>query len=133
MCFLSCLPAFLPACLNTSTYSFIFSFFLPLYARCLFPSLSLSPLLPHSLPPFLAPLCGEPPMSGGSQACLTNSHANRYYFAASNTRKGVEYTFRIINFYKRTSMYHTGLRPLLYSDKMAKASEQGWLRYLLYV
>jgi hypothetical protein len=46
---------------------------------------------------------------------------DRYYFAVSNTRKGVEYTFRILNFYKRTSMYNSGLRPLLYSEKLANS------------
>lgn len=37
------------------------------------------------------------------------------------------YTFRIINLYKRTSMYNAGLRPLLYSDKAAVSKEgHGW-------
>lgn len=51
----------------------------------------------------------------------------RYYFSAANTRKDVEYTFRILNFYKRTSMYNSGLRPLLYSEKLAKSKGE-WCR-----
>ena len=59
----------------------------------------------------------------------TNGHTQWYYFAASNTRANVPYTFRIINLYKRTSMYNDGLRPLLYSDKAASGTDgYGWRR-----
>jgi hypothetical protein len=50
-------------------------------------------------------------------------HGQWYYFAASNTRKGQKYTFRIINLNKRTSMYKSGLRPLLYSENTANAPD----------
>ena len=55
----------------------------------------------------------------------TNGHTQWFYFAASNTRAGQKYTFRIINFYKRSSMYTTGLRPLLYSEVTAKLNDHG--------
>ena len=50
----------------------------------------------------------------------TNGHTQWYYFSFSNVRKGVTYSFRLVNFYKRSSMYNKGLRPLVYSEAVAE-------------
>ena len=59
----------------------------------------------------------------------TNGHTQWYYFGLLNVRKGVKYNFQIVNFYKRSSMYNRGLRPLLYSEKVAEEANLGWHRH----
>ena len=87
---------------------------------CRFPSShpSSSPLLLPSSPP--PPILHPWRMSNLPTTTLSSSRAycqQWYYFGMSNIRKGVTYHFRIVNFYKRSSMYNRGLRPLLYSQK----------------
>ena len=49
------------------------------------------------------------------------SHANIcvnlqwYYFAVSNMRKSIAYTFHIINLLKDDSLYNRGMRPAMFS------------------
>ena len=58
----------------------------------------------------------------------TNGHTQWYLFQLQNVRKGPKYKFNVINFYKRSSMYGSGLRPLLYSNKFAQEKNMGWHR-----
>ena len=52
-----------------------------------------------------------------------------YYFSVSNMEKGPCYRFNIAHFYKEKSMYHHGLRPLLWSQNDSKSKSQlGWRR-----
>lgn len=50
----------------------------------------------------------------------TSGHQNWYYFRVKNVRKGITYKLRIINMRKKNSLYTKGMRPLVYSEKMAK-------------
>lgn len=58
----------------------------------------------------------------------TKVHTQWYFFRVSNTRKGPEYRFNIINMVKPTSVYNEGMRPLLYSEKEAELNRIGWVR-----
>eukprot|EP00929_Paragymnodinium_shiwhaense_P047804 TRINITY_DN24257_c0_g1_i4.p1 TRINITY_DN24257_c0_g1~~TRINITY_DN24257_c0_g1_i4.p1 ORF type:complete len:946 (-),score=227.62 TRINITY_DN24257_c0_g1_i4:494-3331(-) len=58
----------------------------------------------------------------------TKSHTQWYFFRVSNTRKGPEYRFNIINMVKPTSVYNEGMRPLMYSTVEANANNVGWVR-----
>ena len=51
---------------------------------------------------------------------FTNGHTQWFYFSVSNTRKDVEYRFNIINMMKPDSLYNSGMKPLIYSEKIAK-------------
>jgi hypothetical protein len=53
----------------------------------------------------------------------TTAHTQWYYFSVSNTRKNVEYRFKIVNMTKADSLYNVGMKPLVYSDKKAKQSQ----------
>ncbi len=57
----------------------------------------------------------------------TKGHTQWFYFRVRNMRAGVPYTFKIINFYKKCSLWSQGLQPLLYSTTAA-ASNGGWRR-----
>jgi len=57
----------------------------------------------------------------------TKSHTQWYFFRVSNTRKGPEYRFNILNMVKPTSVYNEGMRPLRYSSIEAKKGV-GWVR-----
>ena len=43
-----------------------------------------------------------------------------FYFSIANIRKNVDYRFNIINMTKQDSLYNSGMKPLMYSDKQAK-------------
>lgn len=43
-----------------------------------------------------------------------------FYFSIANTRKDVEYRFNIINMMKPDSLYNSGMKPLVYSEKSSK-------------
>lgn len=58
----------------------------------------------------------------------TRGHTQWYYFSVRNTRKDVRYRFNIINLVKGDSLYNYGMRPLVYSDKLAAEKRIGWHR-----
>ena len=52
-----------------------------------------------------------------------------YYFMVSNMKQECTYKFNIMHFYKEKSLYHHGMRPLLWSQKDSQSHEQlGWRR-----
>lgn len=51
---------------------------------------------------------------------FTTGHTQWFYFSVANTRKDVEYRFNIINMMKPDSLYNSGMKPLIYSDKTAR-------------
>jgi len=52
-----------------------------------------------------------------------------YYFMVANMNKKARYKFNIMHFYKEKSMYHCGLRPLLWSQKDRQSPQNlGWRR-----
>ena len=53
---------------------------------------------------------------------------DRFYFKVTNTRKGKQYRFNLINMVKPTSLYNEGMRPLCYSMKNSRAKGIGWIR-----
>ena len=59
---------------------------------------------------------------------LTQGHTQWYYFRATGMKKGIKYTFHIVNLLKKKSLYQSGLMPLLYSNKAALATGMGWHR-----
>jgi hypothetical protein len=59
---------------------------------------------------------------------LTQGHTQWYYFRTTGMQKGTKYTFHIVNFLKKKSLYQKGLMPLLYSDKAAAQTGTGWYR-----
>ncbi len=58
----------------------------------------------------------------------TNGHIQWYFFSVANTRKDIEYTFKIINLLKPDSLYNLGMKPLFYSETHAKNNNVGWYR-----
>ncbi|CAL8084403.1 unnamed protein product [Calicophoron daubneyi] len=58
----------------------------------------------------------------------TNKYTQWFYFRVSNTRSDRVYRFTVVNFYKGTSLFSEGMRPLMYSEKTASASDIGWHR-----
>jgi hypothetical protein len=48
-----------------------------------------------------------------------------YYFMVRNMKVRVPYVFNIVNFVKKKSLYNSGLRPLMYSDKEARSKRDG--------
>lgn len=58
----------------------------------------------------------------------TSGHTQWFYFSVANTRKDVEYRFNIINMMKPDSLYNSGMKPLIYSEKQAKLKKIGWYR-----
>ena len=58
----------------------------------------------------------------------TRGYTQWYYFRVSNTKPGKNYRFNIINLIKPDSLFNHGMRPLMYSDAMAKKNGRGWIR-----
>ena len=58
----------------------------------------------------------------------TTAHTQWFYFSVTNTRKDVEYKFMIINLMKPDSLYNSGMKPLFYSERLAKEKGCGWYR-----
>lgn len=58
----------------------------------------------------------------------TNRHTQWFYFECRNTRAGTTYKFNIVNLLKSDSLYNYGMRPLLYSNALAKKKKCGWRR-----
>ncbi|KAK3735677.1 hypothetical protein QZH41_011997 [Actinostola sp. cb2023] len=55
-------------------------------------------------------------------------HTQWYYFRVENMVCGVTYKFNIVNLLKRDSLYNYGMKPLLYSQKLADHDQTGWKR-----
>ncbi|CAH8565870.1 unnamed protein product [Schistosoma rodhaini] len=58
----------------------------------------------------------------------TKKYTQWFYFRVQNTENNNSYRFTIVNFYKSTSLFSQGMRPLMYSEKMAKLTGIGWRR-----
>lgn len=62
-----------------------------------------------------------------SDTC-TKGHTQWYYFSVTNTRKDTKYRFNITNYQKPGSLVTNGMRPLMYSELLAKETGIGWHR-----
>ncbi|KAG1662144.1 hypothetical protein FOA52_011017 [Chlamydomonas sp. UWO 241] len=58
----------------------------------------------------------------------TRGHTQWFYFAVSNTRKGMRYKFNIINLMKDDSLYNDGMLPLVHSSMTLQCEGLGWHR-----
>ncbi|TNN09525.1 Cytosolic carboxypeptidase 2 isoform 1 [Schistosoma japonicum] len=58
----------------------------------------------------------------------TKKYTQWFYFRVQNTENVNSYRFTIVNFYKSTSLFGQGMRPLMYSEKMATLNGIGWRR-----
>ncbi|KAK9891541.1 hypothetical protein WA026_015502 [Henosepilachna vigintioctopunctata] len=58
----------------------------------------------------------------------TNRYMQWFYFRVTNMRKNFLYRFSIVNFTKDGSLYNSGLRPLMYSEKDSQLHSIGWRR-----
>ncbi|CAH1248158.1 AGBL3 [Branchiostoma lanceolatum] len=58
----------------------------------------------------------------------TSRHTQWFYFRIQNALPGITYKFQIVNLLKRDSLYNYGMRPLVYSDRMARDRTIGWHR-----
>ncbi|KAA3674435.1 uncharacterized protein DEA37_0003759, partial [Paragonimus westermani] len=59
---------------------------------------------------------------------FTKKYTQWFYFRVSNTQVEKRYRFTIVNFYKATSLFSSGMRPLMYSEEAARRSKVGWHR-----
>lgn len=64
----------------------------------------------------------------GDFASFNPAMTQWFYFQVKNVRKDVDYTFNIVNLFKPDSSYNQGMKPLLYSESLAKSSGVGWHR-----
>ncbi|XP_019632658.1 PREDICTED: uncharacterized protein LOC109476216 [Branchiostoma belcheri] len=58
----------------------------------------------------------------------TSRHTQWFYFRVQNALPGITYKFQIVNLLKRDSLYNYGMRPLVYSERMARDRTIGWHR-----
>ncbi|XP_066523257.1 cytosolic carboxypeptidase 2 isoform X2 [Hoplias malabaricus] len=58
----------------------------------------------------------------------TTKHTQWFYFRVRNMKADVNYRFTIINLMKSSSLYETGMCPLLYSELAAWLMGKGWCR-----
>ncbi|CAH8850601.1 unnamed protein product [Trichobilharzia szidati] len=58
----------------------------------------------------------------------TKKYTQWFYFSVQNAQNTDSYRFTIVNFYKSTSLFGQGMRPLMYSEKMARLTGIGWRR-----
>ena len=64
----------------------------------------------------------------------TNGHTQWFFFQVKNTFKGTQVQFNIKNFTKPDSLFNFGMRVSIYSEKMAKGTDEegtggrGWFR-----
>ncbi|KAJ3412706.1 Cytosolic carboxypeptidase 2 [Chytridiales sp. JEL 0842] len=58
----------------------------------------------------------------------TKGHTQWYLFRVRNMQKGLKYRFDVVNCYKRKSLYNSGLKPLMYSERREREDGVGWLR-----
>ena len=54
----------------------------------------------------------------------TKGYTQWFYFSVENSKPGQSIRFNIVNLMKYKSLYNSGMKPLVYSEK----SNQGWLR-----
>lgn len=55
-------------------------------------------------------------------------HTQWFYFAISNITVGCKYRFNILNMSKPDSLFNHGLKPVVYSTRMAQEQHIGWRR-----
>lgn len=58
----------------------------------------------------------------------TTKHTQWFYFQVQNMKAGVTYRFTIVNLLKSSSLYNSGMRPLLYSVLASRELGRGWTR-----
>ncbi|CAH1786787.1 unnamed protein product [Owenia fusiformis] len=58
----------------------------------------------------------------------TSKHTQWFYFRVANTRANCKYRFTITNLMKPDSLYNNGMRPVLYSERLAAEKQIGWKR-----
>lgn len=58
----------------------------------------------------------------------TSGYSQWFFFRVSNTKKGVNAKFNIINLMKKYSLYRKGMKILVYSEKKAEEEKIGWHR-----
>ncbi|PAA91645.1 hypothetical protein BOX15_Mlig032425g2 [Macrostomum lignano] len=58
----------------------------------------------------------------------TKRHTQWFYFKVHNAQPQIVYKFVILNLLKPTSLYGEGMKPLLYSEKLAATDSVGWHR-----
>ncbi|CAH8850595.1 unnamed protein product [Trichobilharzia szidati] len=58
----------------------------------------------------------------------TKKYTQWFYFSVQNAQNTDSYRFTIVNFYKSTSLFGQGMKPLMYSEKMARLTGIGWRR-----
>ncbi|CAF1390029.1 unnamed protein product [Adineta steineri] len=59
----------------------------------------------------------------------TKRNTQWFYFRLQNIQTDKRYRFTIVNFFKSTSLYSSGMRPLLYSTEDAENKGIGWRRW----
>ncbi|CAF0864478.1 unnamed protein product [Adineta ricciae] len=59
----------------------------------------------------------------------TKRNTQWYYFRLQNVQVDQRYRFTIVNFFKSTSLYSAGMRPLMYSVQDAETKGIGWRRW----
>jgi len=58
----------------------------------------------------------------------TRGHTQWFLFRVRGMEAGVAYRFHLINLMKPDSLFSSGMRPLMYSERVAKESGIGWTR-----
>lgn len=58
----------------------------------------------------------------------TVGHTQWFFFSMKGVMEGAEYRFNIINLAKVDSEFNYGMRPVLYSDRLARSDSMGWMR-----
>ena len=61
----------------------------------------------------------------------TNAHTQWFLFRVTGMRPGVQYRFDVVNLEKKTSAFHKGMKPTMYSEREAEKSGLGWCRALM--
>ncbi|CAF4100629.1 unnamed protein product [Adineta steineri] len=59
----------------------------------------------------------------------TKRNTQWFYFRLQNTQANKRYRFTIVNFFKSSSLYSNGMRPLMYSVHDAENNKIGWRRW----
>ncbi|CAF3671099.1 unnamed protein product, partial [Adineta steineri] len=59
----------------------------------------------------------------------TKRNTQWFYFRLQNTQANKRYRFTIVNFFKSSSLYSNGMRPLMYSVHDAENNNIGWRRW----
>lgn len=58
----------------------------------------------------------------------TRGHTQWFFFRVNGMKANLSYRLNIINFMKCDSLFSSGMRPLLYSERVAEVSQIGWSR-----